>query len=194
MRKLIASEPLQQWIEIKYENKPAGKVHIRSTWTPFPPNSSRLQKAKSSAATASGEPVEVFDYQPLLDAKDKEIEARESIIKEKDEEIESTMKLIEDLKDQHKVDIATVKTELAATHQRQMSRLENEQETMEKSYQDTIGELEDKIEAKITAQNDMIKEYNKRLEDAFASPPLNLAIVGALFFILGALGAGFLGV
>ena len=65
---------------------------------------------------------------------------------------------------------------------------------MEKQYQDTIGYLEDKIEAKITAQNDMIKEYNKRLEDAFASPPLNLAIVGAIFFILGALGAGFLNV
>ena len=98
MRKLIGSEPIQQWIEIKFDNKPAGKVHVRSTWTPFPPNSSRLQKAKSSAAEASGQPAEAFDYQPLLDAKDKEIEARESIIKDKDEEIESIMKLMEGLK------------------------------------------------------------------------------------------------
>ena len=66
----------------------------------------------------SAETAAAFDYQPLLDAKDKEIEAREEIIKEKDEEIEQAMKLLEGLKNQHKVDIATVKTEMAATHQR----------------------------------------------------------------------------
>ena len=104
------------------------------------------------------------------------------------------MKLLEDLKAQHKVDIATVKTEMTATHQRQMARLEAQQEKMEKSYQDTIGDLEDKIEAKITAQNEMIKAYNQKLEDAYASPPLNYAIVGSLFFILGALAAGFLNI
>ena len=43
MSKLIASEPIQQWIEIKYEKKSAGKVHIKTTWTPFPPDSARLK-------------------------------------------------------------------------------------------------------------------------------------------------------
>lgn len=76
MASLCTKKPLQQWIEISFEGKSAGKLHIKTEFFPYPPG--QLSQFAAFADLSKKEPE--IDYDAIIYEKEAEILAKDAII------------------------------------------------------------------------------------------------------------------
>lgn len=71
---LLKKDPWDTWIEISYKKDPAGKVHILTTWQPYPEG---FKKEETFSLTDfATKDVPQIDYKALCIEKDQELAAR----------------------------------------------------------------------------------------------------------------------
>ena len=99
--KLCTKEPLDQWIDVSFESKPAGKLHIRTEFKPYPPGTvSSLSNLKKKE--------DEIDYYALIGAIEDKIAAKDASIREKDEKLATYDELISIVKEKSSTDIQEV--------------------------------------------------------------------------------------
>ena len=117
---------------------------------------------------------------------------KDEVIADKEGQIIEMEQLLQGVKDQAKVDLEGVLRDFEIRMKRDEERNQQLLISIQEDFTAQIKELEEEVQARITASGTMLKEFNDKLYDAHSSPPFTMAYIAIFFTLLGMLAVEFM--